>query len=151
MSIWKRRLAIALGAALIGSATSAGAQTITMWHIFGQPTEPGLQNIKRWNDTHPGAQIDHKFIPFGQLSQQLIKGIASGDVPDLITIVEQDTCRAITTERLRYGVRVRVLAMPADDRWVSEPGLEMARPRHFGYDADYRPFVGRRPAKPVSF
>lgn len=86
MSIWKRRLALALGAALIGSATSAGAQTITMWHIFGQPTEPGLQNIKRWNDTHPGAQIDHKFIPFSQLSQQLIKGIASGDVPDLITI-----------------------------------------------------------------
>jgi uncharacterized protein len=72
-------------------------------------------------------------------------------VPDLITIVEQDTGRAITTERLRYGVRVRVLAMPADDRWVSEPGLEMAGPRHFGYDADYRPFAGRRPANPVTF
>jgi DUF917 family protein len=72
-------------------------------------------------------------------------------VPDLITIVEQDTCRAITTERLRYGVRVRVLAMPADDRWVSEPGLAMAGPRHFGYDADYRPFAGRRPASPVTF
>lgn len=65
-------------------------------------------------------------------------------VPDLITIVEQDSCQAITTERLRYGSRVRVLAMPADDRWVSEAGLRIAGPRHFGYDEDYRPFAGRR-------
>jgi len=87
MTPWTRRTALTLGLALAGfAAAPAGAQTITMWHIFGQPTETGLQNIKRWNDANPSAQIEHKFIPFGQLSQQLIKGIASGDVPDLITI-----------------------------------------------------------------
>ena len=82
-----RRASLTLGIALAASITPlAGAETITMWHIFGQPTETGLVNIKRWNDANPSSQIEHKFIPFGQLSQQLIKGIATGDVPDLITI-----------------------------------------------------------------
>src|SRR5450631_4312478 len=87
MTPWTRRTAITLGLALAGfAAATASAETITMWHIFGQPTETGLINIKHWNDTNPGTQIEHKFIPFGQLSQQLIKGIATGEVPDLITI-----------------------------------------------------------------
>src|ERR1035438_297464 len=92
MTDWTRKAALSLcisAAAL--AAVPAGAQTITMWHIFGQATEPGLGNIKRWNDTHPGEQIDDKFIPFGQLSQQLVKGIATGDVPDLITIDNPNT------------------------------------------------------------
>jgi multiple sugar transport system substrate-binding protein len=78
----------ALGAlAMLGSVRrAAAAAPVTMWHIFGAETEPGLKNIKRWNDTHVDQPIDQKFVPFGQLSQQLIKGIATGDVPDLITI-----------------------------------------------------------------
>ncbi|MFD1250670.1 DUF917 domain-containing protein [Nocardioides ginsengisoli] len=67
-------------------------------------------------------------------------------VPDLLTIVEQDSCRGITTERLRFGSRVSVLAMPCDEQWLSPRGLEIAGPRHFGYDVDYRPFEGRRPS-----
>ena len=67
-------------------------------------------------------------------------------VPDLITIVEQDTCRAITTERLRFGSRVSVLAMPCDDKWLTPAGLALAGPRHFGYDVDYAPYAGRRPS-----
>ncbi len=79
---------VALGAlAMLGGARSAAAaDPVTMWHIFGAETEPGLKNITRWNETHPDQPIDQKFVPFGQLSQQLIKGIATGDVPDLITI-----------------------------------------------------------------
>lgn len=79
---------VALGAlAILGSTRRAtAAEPVTMWHIFGAETEPGLKNIKRWNDTHLDQPIDQKFVPFGQLSQQLIKGIATGDVPDLITI-----------------------------------------------------------------
>ena len=77
----------ALGALAVlgGRWPEQAADAITMWHIFGAETEPGLKNIKRWNETQ-AQQIDQKFVPFGQLSQQLIKGIATGDVPDLITI-----------------------------------------------------------------
>jgi multiple sugar transport system substrate-binding protein len=97
MTAWTRRTALALSiAAAALAAAPVSAQTITMWHIFGAPTEPGLVNIKRWNDANPSAQIDHKFIPFGQLSQQLIKGIATGDVPDLITIDNPTTASFAT-------------------------------------------------------
>jgi hypothetical protein len=71
----------ALGAlAMLGSVRrAAAAAPVTMWHIFGAETEPGLKNIKRWNDTHVDQPIDQKFVPFGQLSQQLIKGAPQAD------------------------------------------------------------------------
>ena len=82
----KQSAALGLLTMLGGIRPAAAADAVTMWHIFGAETEPGLKNIKRWNDANPGQPIDAKFVPFGQLSQQLIKGIATGDVPDLITI-----------------------------------------------------------------
>jgi multiple sugar transport system substrate-binding protein len=82
----KRCLAAAVVAVGFGAGPAMAADTVVVWHIFGNETEPGLVNIKTWNDTHPDVQIDAKFVPFGQLSQQLIKGIATGDVPDLVTI-----------------------------------------------------------------
>ena len=72
-----------------------------------------------------------------------LDGEIAACVPDLICIVEQDTCRGITTERLRYGTRVCVLALPADQQWITPAGIDLAGPRHFGYDFDYRPYAGR--------
>jgi uncharacterized protein len=54
--------------------------------------------------------------------------------PDLIIVLEHDTGEAITTEGLRYGQRVRVVAAPADPRWHSERALAMVGPGYFGYD-----------------
>jgi DUF917 family protein len=58
-------------------------------------------------------------------------------VPDLITVVDSDTGEPTTTEELRYGFRVAVLAAPCDRRWRSEAGLAIVGPRGFGYDFDY--------------
>ncbi len=80
-----RQGAIAVAAMLASSAAWAG-EAVQIWHIFGNATEPSLVNLAHWNETHPDHQLDLKFIPFAQLSQQLLKGIATGDVPDLITI-----------------------------------------------------------------
>ncbi|MBI1280601.1 MAG: DUF917 family protein [Anaerolineaceae bacterium] len=60
-------------------------------------------------------------------------------VPDLITMVEEDTGEPLTTEQLRYGFRVMVLAMPAHQHWRSEKALTVVGPRYFGYDVDYVP------------
>ncbi len=64
-------------------------------------------------------------------------------VPDLITMVEEDTGEPITTEQLRYGFRVMVLAMPAHRHWRSEKALAVVGPRYFGYDVDYVPVEQR--------
>jgi DUF917 family protein len=56
--------------------------------------------------------------------------------PDLIIFLERDTGAPITTEGLRYGQRVGVIAAPADERWHSEGGISLVGPRYFGYDID---------------
>jgi DUF917 family protein len=64
-------------------------------------------------------------------------------VPDLITMVEEDTGEPITTEQLRYGFRVIVLGMPAHPHWRTEKGLAVVGPHYFGYDVDYVPVEQR--------
>ena len=56
-------------------------------------------------------------------------------VPDLIIVLDSETGQPITTEELRYGFRVTVLAAPCDPRWRTDAGLELVGPRYFGYDS----------------
>jgi DUF917 family protein len=60
-------------------------------------------------------------------------------VPDIITVCDSESGRAIQTERVRYGQRVTVIAFACDSIWRSARGLQTAGPRAFGYDLDYVP------------
>lgn len=62
--------------------------------------------------------------------------------PDLIMVLEADSGEPITTEGLRYGQRVRVIAAPADERWHSAEALAMVGPGYFGYDIPAHRFDG---------
>jgi DUF917 family protein len=70
-------------------------------------------------------------------------------VPDLIIVLDAETGEPITTEELRYGFRVTVIAAPCDRRWRTEAGLDLVGPRYFGYDVDYVP-VERRFGAPAA-
>ncbi|MBC1538733.1 DUF917 domain-containing protein [Listeria seeligeri] len=59
--------------------------------------------------------------------------------PDLICMVDLETLIPVTTEALKYGKRVRVMALPADDAWRTAKGIETVGPRYFGYDVDFAP------------
>jgi len=59
--------------------------------------------------------------------------------PDLISILDETSGRAITTESLRFGQRVAILAIPCDSKWRTPQGLALAGPRYFGYDLDHVP------------
>lgn len=63
--------------------------------------------------------------------------------PDLIMVLEHDSGEPVTTEGLRYGQRVRVIAAPSDPRWHSPEALAMVGPGYFGYDVPARRFDGR--------
>ena len=62
-------------------------------------------------------------------------------VPDLICAVTTDTGEPVTTELMRYGLRVAVLGFPAPELWSTPEGLAVAGPRAFGYDTDYVPLA----------
>jgi DUF917 family protein len=66
-------------------------------------------------------------------------GRVLASVPDLISVLDSQTADAITTERLRYGQRVTVIAFPCHPLWRSDAGLELAGPAAFGYGFDYVP------------
>ena len=71
-------------------------------------------------------------------------------VPDLITLVDSETGHAISTELLRFGQRVSVLAWASDPLWRTERGLGIAGPHAFGYDIDYVPFDAGHPPRPLT-
>ncbi|MDR0342115.1 MAG: DUF917 domain-containing protein, partial [Nocardiopsaceae bacterium] len=70
-------------------------------------------------------------------------GRVVASVPDLIIVLDSDSAEPITTEEIRYGFRVSVVAAPCDPRWRTEPGLALAGPRYFGYDFGYVPVEER--------
>jgi hypothetical protein len=57
--------------------------------------------------------------------------------PDLICVMDSVSGEAIGTETLRYGQRVRVVALPAPPILMTPKGLEHVGPRAFGYDLDF--------------
>jgi DUF917 family protein len=63
-------------------------------------------------------------------------------VPDLICIVDRETAEPVTTEILRYGLRVAVLGMPAPRMLKTPEALAVIGPQAFGYDTPYRPLPG---------
>ncbi len=68
-------------------------------------------------------------------------GTVVASVPDLIIVLSSDTAEPVTTEQLRYGLRVVVIAAPCDERWRSPAGLALVGPRYFGYDFDHVPMA----------
>jgi DUF917 family protein len=60
-------------------------------------------------------------------------------VPDLITIVDDETSTPINAERLRYGQRVTVFGVGCPDCYRTPDALAVVEPRCFGFDIDYVP------------
>lgn len=65
-----------------------------------------------------------------------VEGTAVATTPDLIIVLDTETGEPITTEALRYGARVSVIAAPCDARWHTVEGIALVGPRYFGYDLD---------------
>lgn len=66
-------------------------------------------------------------------------GKVLASTPDLICALDYETGKPITTETLRYGSRVHVIALACDPKWRTEKGIEVAGPKYFGYEIEYTP------------
>lgn len=72
-------------------------------------------------------------------------GVPVAMVPDLVCVLEEDTAEPITTERLRYGQRVRVIGVSTPDLMRTPEALAVFGPRCFGLDLDFVPVEAARP------
>jgi hypothetical protein len=60
-------------------------------------------------------------------------------VPDLITIMDRETADTITTERLKYGQRVKVIAASAPPILREKAALAVVGPASFGIGSEFTP------------
>lgn len=76
-----------------------------------------------------------RFVRPGQSDEE---GEVACTVPDLISIVGSDG-EAVGSPELRYGLRVKVIAMPASPIWTeTERGLKVGGPEFFGLGCEYK-------------
>lgn len=79
-----------------------------------------------------------------ELQNEVLAAIEDGEVratvPDIIAVLGLVDGRPVGTERLQYGQRVGVVAVPAPEVWRSAQGLRVVGPRSFGYDLDHVDF-----------
>ncbi len=126
-----------------GVAETLGASVLIRGKIIDveQRTEGGFV---RGSVTIAGTGDDRDRLQRVELQNENLVVIEDGEVlvsvPDLVTIVDAETGHAISTELLRFGQRVAVLAWACDPLWRTERGLELAGPQAFGYDIPYVPF-----------
>ena len=72
-----------------------------------------------------------------------VDGAVAATTPDLIAVLDAETAAPITTEAMRYGMRVAVIAIPCAPQWREPNALQLVHPRYFGYDIDYVPVEER--------
>jgi DUF917 family protein len=96
--------------------------------VEGTDGDKGTELVVRFQNEHLVALRD---------------GEIAATVPDLIIVLDAETGEPITTEELRYGYRLTVLAAPCDERWRTPAGLELVGPLYFGYDVEYVPVEDR--------
>lgn len=69
----------------------------------------------------------------------VVDGEVRAVVPDLVCLFDADSAAPVTTEGLRYGLRVVAGTAPCDPRWKSPEGLALAGPAAFELDTAARP------------
>ena len=109
-----------------GKVVDVARRTVTGFargeaRLSGMDGDAGAELVLRFQNEHLVAERD---------------GVVEASVPDLICTLERESGEAVTTEGLRYGQRVTVIAAPADPRWHTPEGIALAGPRYFGYDID---------------
>lgn len=144
--------AIRVGHALMSASdpvTAVAAELDARVLMTGKITDLDRRTVGgfvRGSVTITGTGADRGRLQRLELQNENLLVLEDGEVlvsvPDLITIIDAETGHAITTEMLRFGQRVSVLAWACDPIWRTPRGLELAGPAAFGYDLPYVPFEG---------
>lgn len=99
--------------------------------------EAKLEGMSEWKGDFLTLCFQNEYLA------ALVKDRPLASTPDLLCLLDQETGEPITTERLRYGMRVQLIALPCHDKWRTKKGIEVAGPRSFGYPFDFQPVEQR--------
>ncbi len=83
-----RRSFLSGSAALGLSARAASAETrpVSLWHVFNLDTDMIYGGMKAFNASQSEFRVAPRLVPGAQIVTELIRAIATGSVPDLVTL-----------------------------------------------------------------
>ncbi|GAB4121518.1 MAG: DUF917 domain-containing protein [Roseiflexaceae bacterium] len=95
-----------------------------------------LHGSDAWQGQHATIDLQNEFLICR------VNGAVRAMVPDLICMVDSERGTPITTEVVRYGLRVTMLGIPAPAQLTTPQALLAVGPRAFGYDLEFVPLQG---------
>jgi len=94
-----------------------------------------IDGLEAWHGATARIALQNEFLICR------VDGDTVAVVPDLITLVDSERGLPVTTELVRYGLRVDVLGLPAPRQLTTQQALQYVGPRAFGYDEEYQPLT----------
>lgn len=77
------------GSAVVGLSTTtarAAPKTVSLWHVFNLETDMIYGGMRDFNASQSDYRVEPRLVPGVQIVTELIRAIATGSVPDLVTI-----------------------------------------------------------------
>lgn len=127
-------LSVSGGEVLFKGKVTSVHRRMTQGFAMGEIELEGMENDR-------GEALKIEFQNENLVARRASEVIAS--VPDLISVVDLNTAEPVTTEVLRYGLRVTVVGIPAPRLLRTPEALDIVGPRAFGFDFDYVPLLGQ--------
>lgn len=124
--------AVTQGRVLFAGKVTDVDRRVERGYNFGHLTIAGLGT---WHGETADVDLQNEYLICR------IGGEVRAIVPDLITFVDTERGTPVTTEVVRYGLRVTLLGIPAPAQLTTEQALRYVGPRAFGYDLPYSPLA----------
>ena len=81
-----RRTILTIAGVLSVAPAALAQKPVTLWHVFNLETDIIYVGMKAFNESQNEYRIEPRLVPANQLNAELIKAIATGSVPDLVTM-----------------------------------------------------------------
>lgn len=94
-----------------------------------------IAGLDRWQGDDADIDLQNEYLICR------VGGEVLAIVPDLITLVDSERGTPVTTEVVRYGLRVTVVGIPAPPQLTTPRALQFVGPRAFGYREPYVPLA----------
>src|SRR5579871_6419909 len=92
MKMQRRSLLLGTAGSLVLAARPALAdrKKVSLWHIYNASSDMIHTGISKFNAENTQYEIEPRLIPYTAVSPELIRAIATGTPPDLVTINDPD-------------------------------------------------------------
>jgi len=82
----KKLMLACVAASWLMTGGAMAQKVVTLWHPYNQETDLIHVGIKAFNESQKEYRIEARLVPYTQLTAEMIKAVATGTPPDLVTL-----------------------------------------------------------------